>query len=98
MPMPASDRYAGPIPPSFWAGRRGFLVGGFICKIVIGGVGAKLGYALRKFGSERALEVVVIGRDACADRCSPMIAAAPGFRKGRSKISMLPVRDHRFDD
>ena len=63
------------------------LFGWLICKIVIGGVGAKLGYALRKFGSERALKVVVIVRDARADRCSPMIAALPGFRKGRSKIT-----------
>src|SRR5260370_38766414 len=77
-------------------GDGGFLVGRLICKIVTGGVGAELGYALRKFGSERALEVVVVGRDACADRCSPMIAPIPCFHKGRGKISVLPVRDDAF--
>jgi len=68
------------------------------CMIVVGGIGAKLGYALGKFGSEQILEVVVVGRDASADRSSPMITAIPGFRKARSWISVLPVGDHRFDD
>ena len=67
-----------------------------IAKIVIGWVGAELGYALRKFGPERALEVVVVGCDAYADCGSPMIAAIPSFHKGRRKISVLPVSDHRL--
>jgi len=33
------------------------------------------GYALGKFGSERIPEVIVVGRDAGADRGSPTIAA-----------------------
>ena len=69
-----------------------------ICKIVTGRVRAEFGYALGNFGSERILEVVVVSRAAGADRCSPVIASVPGFHKGRSKISVLPVRDHRFDD
>jgi hypothetical protein len=32
-----------------------------LCKIVIGRVGVELGYALGKFGSERILEVIVVG-------------------------------------
>ena len=91
----SSDRYAGTvIRASFGAERSG--IGWLICKIVFGGVG--LGYSPGKFGSERILEVVVVGRDASADRGSPMIAAIPGFRKGRGEISVLPVGDHRFDD
>src|SRR5258708_13478628 len=83
---------------SFWTENRGFLIRRLICKIVSGGVGVELGYALHEFSSERALEVVVVGRDACADCCSPMIAAIRCFHEGSGKISVLPVRDHRSAD
>jgi|EndMetStandDraft_5_1072996.scaffolds.fasta_scaffold95189_2 hypothetical protein len=68
-------------------GRRG--IGWLFCKIVIGEPGAKLGYTLRKSGSEQVLETVVGGRDALADRYSP-IAAVPGFRPLKA-----PIGSHR---
>lgn len=65
---------------SFW--RRSRLVGGLIHQIIFGWIGAKLGYTLRKFGSEQLLEVIVIGRDAGADRGSPLVAAIPCLHEG----------------
>ena len=41
------DRCPPAVRNSFWTGRRGFLVGGLIYKIMVGRVGAKLGYTLR---------------------------------------------------
>jgi hypothetical protein len=35
---------------SFLTGRRGFLVGGLICKVVARGIGTELDYALGEFG------------------------------------------------
>jgi hypothetical protein len=65
-----SDRYVGTaIRLPFWAKRRGS--GLHICKIAIRRLGAEFVYGLSNFGSEGILEVVVIGRDAGADRCSP---------------------------
>lgn len=67
-------------------------------KIVIGGIRAEFSHTLREFGSEQFLEIILISRDACSNRCSPMLTAIPGVHESGSEVGLLAVRKHRFDD